>query len=67
MEFYRSIAAAAVASQLALASTGAAPLRVDINSEARADMRTPGWENWQPSDGNMSQSFGARDRHLACG
>ena len=25
--------------------TAAAPLRVDINSEGRADMRTVGWEN----------------------
>ena len=35
-----------------------APLRVDINSEGRADMRTVGWENWQPLVGDMSQSFG---------
>jgi len=34
------------------------PLRVDINSEGRADMRTTGWENWRPSEGDMSQSFG---------
>jgi len=36
----------------------AAPLRVDINSGGRADMRTPGWENWQPSGDSMSQAFG---------
>lgn len=35
----------------------AASLRVDINSEGRADMRTVGWENWRPS-GDMSRSFG---------
>jgi cellulose-binding protein len=45
------------ATSLATVPTGAAPLRVDINSEERADMRTVGWENWQPSGGDMSQSF----------
>ena len=35
-----------------------APLRVDINSEGRSDMRTIGWENWKPSDDNWSQTFG---------
>ena len=34
------------------------PLRVDINSEGRRDMRTVGWHNWQPTDGSMRQSFG---------
>ncbi len=43
---------------LAAVSTGATPLRVDINSEGRADMRTVGWENWQPAADDMSQSFG---------
>ena len=44
---------------LAAVPTGATPLRVDINSEDRADMRTVGWENWRPSrGGDMSQSFG---------
>ena len=33
-------------------------MRVDINSEGRADMRTVGWENWQPLVGDMNQSFG---------
>ncbi|MCE5184860.1 MAG: hypothetical protein LLF76_01900 [Planctomycetaceae bacterium] len=33
------------------------PLRVDINADARADMRTIGWENWQPSADAMSRSF----------
>jgi hypothetical protein len=33
------------------------PIRVDINSEDRADMRTVGWENWRPSGSDMSQSF----------
>jgi hypothetical protein len=37
---------------------GAEPLRVDINSENRADMRTVGWENWRPSGDEMSRSFG---------
>ena len=36
----------------------AGPLRVDINSEDRADMRTIGWENWHPSGDDMSRSFG---------
>ena len=36
----------------------AEPMRVDINSEGRSDMRTVGWENWRPSEGGMSQSFG---------
>lgn len=45
---------------LAVASAGstADSLRVDINSEGRADMRTIGWENWRPSGGEMSRSFG---------
>ncbi len=34
------------------------PLRVDINSEGRSDMRTVGWENWQPKGNVLSQSFG---------
>ena len=37
---------------------GAIPLRVDINSQARSDMRTEGWENWQPKEDALSQSFG---------
>ena len=41
-----------------LSMSEAIPLRVDINSEGRSDMRTVGWENWQPSQGHMSQSFG---------
>jgi len=36
----------------------AGSLRVDINSEDRADMRTVGWENWRPSGDDMSRSFG---------
>ncbi|MCB1094711.1 MAG: T9SS C-terminal target domain-containing protein [Verrucomicrobiae bacterium] len=40
------------------AALGAAPLRVDINSGARSDMRTIGWENWVPSEDAMSQTFG---------
>jgi hypothetical protein len=42
---------------LAAAPAGAAPLRVDTNSEGRADMRMVGGENWQPSGGAMSQTF----------
>jgi hypothetical protein len=34
-----------------------APLRIDINSDNRADMRTAGWENWRPSSDNLSQTF----------
>lgn len=32
-------------------------MHVDINFEGRADVRTEGWENWQPSNGNMRQSL----------
>ena len=45
----------------------AAPLRVDINSEGRADMRTEGWENWLPSGDDMSQSFGDITARLRAG
>jgi hypothetical protein len=38
-------------------SSHAGPLHVDINSANRADMRTVGWENWQPTGGEMSRSF----------
>ena len=48
----------AAASLLAAIPASAARLRVDINSENRADMCTVGWENWRPSGGDMSQSFG---------
>ena len=41
-----------------LTTVVAAPWRVDINSENHADMRTPGWENWQPAGDVMVQSFG---------
>lgn len=34
------------------------PLYVDINSEGRGDMRTVGWENWQPNENALSRSFG---------
>ncbi len=34
------------------------PLRVDLNTENRADMRTPGWENWRPAETGGSQTFG---------
>jgi hypothetical protein len=33
----------------------ATPLRVDINSEGRSDMRTVGWENWHPKGNSLSQ------------
>ena len=52
---------------LAAVPTGATPLRVDINSEGRADMRTIGWENWRPSGGDMSQSFGELNITLRAG
>ena len=59
MQIYKSFALLLTAvSLLATVPAGATPLRIDINSEGRADMRTVGWENWQPSGGNMSQSFG---------
>jgi len=59
MQIHKSLALLlTAASLLATAPTGAAPLRVDINSEGRADMRTVGWDNWQRSGGDMSQSFG---------
>ncbi|YCM42518.1 hypothetical protein V2O64_14500 [Verrucomicrobiaceae bacterium 227] len=34
------------------------PLRVDINSEARTDMLTGGWENWLPPKDGTSRVFG---------
>lgn len=34
------------------------PLRVDINADNRADMRTDGWENWLASENNAKRSFG---------
>jgi hypothetical protein len=43
---------------LAAVPARSAPLRVDINSGGRTDMRTVGWENWLPSDTNPSQTFG---------
>lgn len=33
------------------------PLRVDINSEGRKDMRTVGWHNWRPNGEAMRQSI----------
>ena len=45
-------------SLLAVVPAGRAPLRVDINSEGRADMRTVGWENWRPSLDELSRTFG---------
>ena len=34
------------------------PLRVDINSEGRGDMRTVGWQNWRPTGEAMRRTFG---------
>ena len=34
------------------------PLRVDLNADERADMRTVGWENWLPTENNRKRSFG---------
>lgn len=48
----------AVDSLKAAVPTSVTPLRVDINSEDRADMRTVGWDNWRPSGGDMIRSFG---------
>ncbi len=42
---------------LAALPLAAAPLQVDINSSGRKDMRTTGWENWQPS-ASFAESFG---------
>lgn len=36
----------------------ALPLRVDINSENRQDMRTIGWDNWCPARNVMHGTFG---------
>lgn len=41
-----------------MAASAAQPLHIDINSDSRQDMRTEGWENWYPSGGSMSRSFG---------
>ena len=47
MKIYKSFVLMLIAApMLAVVPTGAAPLRVDINTEGRADMRTVGWENW---------------------
>lgn len=40
------------------ASLDARPLRVDIDTTGRSDMRTVGWESWHPSEEDMSQRFG---------
>ncbi len=37
---------------------GGQPLRVDINSDCRKDMRPVGWHNWRPNGEAMRQSFG---------
>ena len=57
MQVTKSIAMLLTAASLAAAATGATTIRVDINCDGRADMRTAGWQNWQPSIGNMSQTF----------
>ncbi len=41
-----------------LLNIAGSPLRVDINAEGRSDMRTIGWENWQPAVDNLSHTFG---------
>lgn len=54
---FRSMVLMVLATMLGAVETGATPLRVDINAGSRADMRTVGWENWRPEEGNMSRSF----------
>ena len=49
----------AAAFMLTAAPGFAALLRVDINSQARSDMRAPGWTAWNPgSGGELSHKFG---------
>ena len=36
----------------------ASSLRVDLNANNRSDMRTEGWENWQPASTGMKKTFG---------
>jgi hypothetical protein len=54
-KFFRLLISVFLAGSAAFGST---PLRVDINADGRADMRTLGWDNWRPSVDRMRQSFG---------
>ena len=36
----------------------ATPIRVDLNANDRADMRTPGWQNWIPSPDDTTRTYG---------
>lgn len=52
---------------IAAISSGANPLRVDINSTTRADMCTVGWENWLPQGDVFSRPFGDVTVSLSAG
>ncbi len=43
---------------LTAAPAAAEALRVDLNAINRADMRTEGWENWEPAGRDPSRTFG---------
>jgi hypothetical protein len=53
-----SLAALFAVTFLTAVPADAQTLRVDINAMDRADMRTEGWENWEPAAGDLSQTFG---------
>ena len=42
----------------AISQTQTMPLKVDINSEGRSDMKTYGWENWRPDSNSPVGTFG---------
>ena len=42
----------------AISQTQTMPLKVDINSEGRSDMKTYGWEKWRPDSNSPVGSFG---------
>lgn len=65
--FLLLILSIAVRPLLAQLPPGSNSLRVDINADDRADMRTVGWENWFASEGNHERSFGNLTVSLRCG
>ncbi|MBD5779123.1 T9SS C-terminal target domain-containing protein [Pelagicoccus sp. NFK12] len=53
----RVLMAFAIMSGSCLEAEGMAPLRVDLNAQARNDMETEHWTNWQASGAAASRSF----------
>lgn len=59
MSFLTRVAAlTAVVSLFVSSLCLAEPLRVDINSQNRSDMRSTGCENWRPTSDELSRAFG---------